>query len=135
MLQNIYNSVIGDNCRIANFVEIGNAVIGNNCRIQAFSFICEGVTIEDDVFIGPHVCFTNVKRPEKNVTGIIEKTLIKSGVVIGANSTIMCGITLGKCCFIGAGSVVINDVPDYVIMVGNPAKQIERKIINANKDM
>ena len=112
---NLYCEKIGDNTNIANFVEIGRGVIiGNFCSIQAFSFIPEGVTIGDGVFIGPHVCFINCRHPmahRKVGTYDIEHTVVEGNVVIGAGSVIMCGVTIGKGAMIGAGSLVLNDVP------------------------
>jgi len=119
---NLYECEIGDNCVIGSFVEIGKAKIGNNCRIEARAFIPEGVTIEDDVFVGPHVCFTNDKYPKAKGDWKLKKTVVKEGASIGANATILCGITIGKNSLIGAGSVVTNDVPDNVIVAGNPAR-------------
>lgn len=121
-LVNLYDCVIGEGTKIGTFVEIGNGVsVGKRCKIQSFAFIPPGVTIGDNVFIGPHVCFTNVKRPRLPDPPHFEPTIVKDDVVIGANSTIVCGITIGKGAFIGAGSVVTKDVPDGAIVYGNPA--------------
>ena len=110
--QNIYNSEIGKDTRIGAFVEIGNAKIGDNCSIQAFTFICGGVEIGNHVFIGPHVCFTNDKYPEAHGAWVRRKTIVEDNVSIGANSTILPGITLGKGCKIAAGSIVTKDVKE-----------------------
>ena len=114
---------IGSGTKIAAFVEIGdNVVIGKNCLIQAFVFICPLVTIEDNVFIGPHVCFTNDKKPPSSDNNW-EKTLVKKGAVIGANSTIIPGITIGKNGIIGAGSVVTKNIGDGEKWYGQAAKK------------
>lgn len=100
---------------------IGNNVaIGNNCKIEAFTFIPDGVTIEDDVFVGPHVCFTNDKYPPSKGKHW-RKTLVKKGASICANCTIVCGVTIGENALVGAGSVVAKDVPDGQVWYGNPA--------------
>jgi len=118
---------IGDNCVIGKFVEIGNTVkIGNNCKVEAFAFIPPGVTIEDDVFVGPHVCFTNDKKPKAVGQWNLAQTLVKKGAAIGANSTIVCGITIGENALVGAGSVVTKDVPKGATVMGNPAR-VKRK--------
>ncbi|MCD4740589.1 N-acetyltransferase [archaeon] len=118
---------IGSNCVIGKFVEIGNAKIGDNCKVEAFAFIPPGITIEDNVFIGPHVCFTNDMYPRavpKEGEWQLVKTHVKEGASIGANSTIRCGIIIGEYSLIGAGSVVTKDVPPHALVVGNPAKVI-----------
>jgi UDP-2-acetamido-3-amino-2,3-dideoxy-glucuronate N-acetyltransferase len=129
----VFGSEIGENCNIASSAEIGGAKIGNNCRIGHAVFICKGVTIEDNCFISQGVCFTNDSYPSvKKVLDIQaakkefepEPTLVKPGVVIGANATILPGITIGKNAMIGAGAVVTKDVPDGEIWVGNPAKKL-----------
>jgi UDP-2-acetamido-3-amino-2,3-dideoxy-glucuronate N-acetyltransferase len=123
---NIFGCKIGKNCKIAAFVEIQKGVtIGNNCAIEAFAFIPSGVTIEDEVFIGPHVCFTNDKKPKAvNPGWKIIPTVIKKGASIGAGSIILCGVTIGKNALVGAGSVVTKDVPQDTLVIGNPAKPV-----------
>ena len=123
---NIFGCKIGKNCKIAAFVEIQKGVtIGNNCAIEAFAFIPSGVTIEDDVFIGPHVCFTNDKKPKAvNPGWKIIPTVVKKGASIGAGSVIICGVTIGKNALVGAGSVVTKDVPPDTLVIGNPAKPV-----------
>ena len=117
---------IGVGTSIGERVFIGkNVTIGKNCRIQAGAFIPEGVIIRDNVFIGPNVTFTNVKRPVPYQKAIeYEKTLICSGVVIGANATILCGLTLAVDCFIGAGAVVTKNVAAGQTVIGNPARPL-----------
>lgn len=132
-LSNIYCEEIGDNCSIANFVEIGAGVrIGSHCTIQAFAFIPQGVIIRDNVFVGPHVCFTNCRYPsgrkkyldhgkmtyKDSSTGEIlkfklERTFVDENVSIGAGAVILCGITIGKNSVIGAGCLVLKDIPAY----------------------
>ena len=129
---NLYGCRIGDRTKIGTFVEIQkNATVGKNCKISSHSFICEGVTIEDEVFIGHGVMFINDKYPRAaNPSGALQTeedwevvpTRVKAGASIGSNATILCGITIGEGTVIGAGSVVTNDVPDNVIAAGNPAK-------------
>jgi len=117
---------IGENCIFGQNVNIGNDVaIGNNVKIQNNVSVYTGTTIEDDVFLGPSCVLTNVTNPRSQVVrrSLYEKTLIRRGATVGANATIVCGITLGRYCFIGAGAVVTKDVPDYALMIGTPAKQ------------
>jgi len=128
---NMYDCVVGDDCMIGTFVEIqGGVVIGNKVKVQSHSFICEGVTIEDNVFIGHHVVFTNDKYPRSvNAKGKVVshndwkllKTIIKKGASIGSNATILGGITIGEHALVGAGAVVTKDVPSHATVVGNPA--------------
>ncbi len=118
---------IGNDCSFGQNVFVGNAVlIGNNVKVQNNVSVYDNVTLEDDVFCGPSMVFTNVYNPRSAVTRKDEyrDTLVKQGVSIGANATIVCGITIGKYAFIGAGAVVNKDVPDYALMTGVPAKQI-----------
>lgn len=114
---------IGKNCTIGEGVYIGpNVVIGDNCRIQNGAQIFEGVTIGSHVFIGPCVCFTNDRRPDLSKEFIVLGTYVHSNVVIGANCTIICGITINPGAFIGAGSVVTKTVRSQSTVYGNPAK-------------
>ncbi len=118
--------VIGENCNLGQNVVISPEVIlGNNVKVQNNVSIYTGVICEDDVFLGPSMAFTNVSNPRSAVNrrGQYIKTLVKRGASIGANATIVCGHTIGKFAFIGAGAVVTKDVPDYALMIGNPAKQ------------
>jgi len=125
---NLYGCKIGKDCKIAAFVEIGrNVKVGDKCAIEAFVFIPPGVTIEDEVFIGPHVCFTNDKIPKAvNPGWKIVPTLVKKGASIGAGSVIICGVTIGEGAMVGAGSVVTKDVPPNTLVVGNPAKPVRK---------
>lgn len=117
----LLDCVIGDDCTIHAPVWIGdNVVIGHRCKIQAFTFIPDGVTISSEVFIGPHVVFTNDKHPPSTIR---EKTSVGWGVSIGANSTIVCGVMIGDGAKIGAGSVVTKDVRAGRLVVGNPAHE------------
>lgn len=121
------NSVIGRNCSLGqNVVVSPDVVLGDNVKVQNNVSIYTGVICEDDVFLGPSMVFTNVINPRSAVVRKSEykKTLVKKGATIGANATIMCGITLGEYSFIGAGAVVLSDIDNYALMVGNPAKQI-----------
>jgi UDP-2-acetamido-3-amino-2,3-dideoxy-glucuronate N-acetyltransferase len=119
-------SRIGMNCKIGQNVVIGpNALIGNNVKIQNNVSVYEGVILEDHVFCGPSMVFTNVFNPRSEIPRIKElrKTLVKQGATIGANATLVCGNTIGRYALIGAGAVVTRDVPDYAMVYGNPAKQ------------
>lgn len=119
---------VGEGCVIHDFVMIHEgAVIGNSCKIQNFVNIVPGVTLEDFVFVGPMVTFTNVKYPKawEKADGF-EKTVLKKGCSIGANSTILCGITIGEFAMVGAGSVVTKDVPAYTLVMGNPARVVRK---------
>ena len=135
-LVNLYGCTIGENCIIGAFVEIRKGVkIGKNCKIQAGVFIPEGVTIGDNVFIGPHVTFTNDLFPRAlNPDGTqktdkdwhIVPTFVKKGASIGAGATIRCGITIYEDALVGAGSVVVSDVPANTIVIGNPARVLRK---------
>lgn len=131
-LVNLYGCEIGDGTTIGAFVEIRRDVrIGRNVKIQAFAFLPEGVSLEDGVFIGPHVCFTNDRYPralgdDGRLLGRESwarlSTLVRREAVIGANATILCGITIGVGALVAAGAVVTRDVPDHSLVVGNPAR-------------
>jgi UDP-2-acetamido-3-amino-2,3-dideoxy-glucuronate N-acetyltransferase len=120
------NCTIGRKCNIGQNVVIGpNVTIGDDVKIQNNVSVYDGVTLEDHVFCGPSMVFTNVVNPRSEVIRKDEyrKTLVRRGVSIGANATIVCGITLGRYAFIGAGAVVTKDVPDFALVVGNPARR------------
>lgn len=123
----LQNTTIGESCSFGQNCTIGpNVSIGKNCRVQNNVSIFEGVKCEDDVFIGPSVVFTNIKNPRAFITRRNEylPTLLKKGCSIGANTTIICGNTIGKYALIGAGSVITKNVKNYALMLGNPAKQV-----------
>jgi acetyltransferase-like isoleucine patch superfamily enzyme len=133
---NAYGCEIGDHSKVGAFVEIQKgAIIGRNCKISSHSFICEGVHIEDNVFIGHGVMFTNDLFPRAtNADGspqteadwkVIE-TRVKKGASIGSNATILCGISIGENALVGAGAVVTRDVPANTVVAGNPAKTIKK---------
>ena len=120
-------AVIGKGCSFGQNVFVGNKVtIGNNVKVQNNVSVYDNVHLEDDVFCGPSMVFTNVYNPRSAVTRKDEyrDTLVKQGATLGANSTIVCGVSIGKYAFIGAGAVVTRNVPDYALMVGVPARQI-----------
>ena len=129
---NLYGCEIGDETKIGAFVEIQkNARVGNNCKISSHTFICEGVTIEDGVFIGHSVTFINDSYPRATAEGgqlqtekdwKVERTLIKKGASVGSGTTILANVTIGENAIVGAGSVVTKDVPANAIVAGNPAK-------------
>ena len=129
---NLYGCRIGDESRIGTFVEIQKGVvIGKRCKIQSHTFICEGVTIEDDVFVGHGVMFINdpdprATNPDGRLQGEADwaciPILVKKGASIGSNATILCGVTIGEGALVGAGAVVTRDVPDHTVVAGNPAK-------------
>ena len=119
--------VIGERCSLGQNVVVMNRVrIGNNVKIQNNVSVYEGVELEDDVFCGPSMVFTNVVNPRSHVSRKDEyrRTLVKRGSSIGANATIVCGVTLGEYAFVGAGAVVTSDVPPYGLMVGVPARRV-----------
>lgn len=131
---NLYGCEVGDNSRIGTFVEIQKgAVIGRNCKIQSHTFICEGVTIEDNVFIGHNVTFINDRFPravredgqlQDEQDWVCIPTLVRSGASVGSSVTILCGVTIGENALIGAGSVVVSDVPAGAVVAGNPARML-----------
>ena len=133
-LVNLYGCQIGDGTKIGSFVEIQkNASIGKNCKISSHSFLCEGVTVEDEVFIGHGVMFTNDRlpratrdngSPQTNADWTVIPTRVKQCASIGSGAVILPGIVVGKGSLIGAGSVVTKDVPDFAIVAGNPARRI-----------
>lgn len=118
---------IGERCNIGQNVVIGPDVnIGQGCKVQNNVSVYKGVTLEDGVFCGPSMVFTNVFNPRSHIRRMDElrPTLVKKGATLGANCTIVCGITIGRYAFVGAGAVVNKDVPDHALVVGNPAKVI-----------
>lgn len=120
-------AVIGENCNIGQNVVISpKVVLGNNVKVQNNVSIYTGVICEDDVFLGPSCVFTNVINPRSFISRKEEfrTTIVKKGATIGANATIICGVTIGKYAMIGAGAVVTKDISNYALVVGNPAKQI-----------
>jgi len=121
------NTIIGENCNIGQNVVIGpDVTIGNHCKVQNNVSIYKGVTLEDGVFCGPSMVFTNIYNPRAEIRKMdqVRPTLVKKGTTIGANATIVCGVILGRYSFIGAGAVVTKNIRDYLLVVGNPAKQI-----------
>jgi UDP-2-acetamido-3-amino-2,3-dideoxy-glucuronate N-acetyltransferase len=129
---NLYGCQIGEDTKIGAFVEIQrNATVGKNCKISSHTFVCEGVLIEDNVFVGHSVTFINDSYPRATTPGgqlqteadwTVEKTIVKKGASIGSGSTILANITIGENAIVGAGSVVTKDVPANAIVAGNPAK-------------
>ena len=138
---NLYGCEIGDNTKIGAFVEIQkNATVGKNCKVSSHSFICEGVTIEDNVFIGHSVTFINDSYPratngegqlQTEQNWKVERTVIKKGASIGSGSTVLSNVTVGENAIVGAGSVVTRDVPANAIVAGNPARL--KRYINQNE--
>lgn len=132
---NLYGCEIGDESRVGTFVEIQKgAKIGRRVKISSHTFICEGVTIEDEVFIGHGVMFINDKyprattvsgQPQTEADWVCVPTLIKEGASIGSNATILCGVTIGERAIVGAGSVVTHDVPPNMVVAGNPARPVK----------
>jgi len=133
---NLYGCEIGDNTKIGCFVEIQKkSSIGKNCKISSHTFICEGVTIEDNVFIGHGVMFTNDTYPRATAADgalqteadwKVEPTFVRQGASIGSNCTILCNVTIGENAIVGAGSVVTKDVPPNTVVAGNPARVLRR---------
>lgn len=131
-LVNLYGCTIGAHTRIGAFVEIQkNAVVGASCKISSHSFLCEGVTLEDGVFVGHGVMFINDRRPratnpdgtlQREGDWILEETRVCRGATIGSHATIMCGVRIGAGAFVGAGALVTRDVPDGALVVGVPAR-------------
>lgn len=128
---NLYGCAVGDNSKIGAFVEIQkNASVGKNCKISSHTFVCEGVVIEDDVFVGHNVTFINDSYPRATTGGKlqteadwrVERTLVKRGASIGSGATILSNVMIGEKAIVGAGSVVTRDVPSNAIVAGNPAK-------------
>ena len=135
---NLYGCEIGDETKVGTFVEIQkNAKIGKRCKISSHTFICEGVTIEDEVFVGHNVTFINDLYPRATADGKLQTeadwecrpTLVKRGASIGSSATLLCGITVGENAVVGAGSVVTKDVPAHAIVAGNPAR-----VLRINKE-
>jgi UDP-2-acetamido-3-amino-2,3-dideoxy-glucuronate N-acetyltransferase len=133
-LVNLYGCSIGDDTRIGSFVEIQKrAAVGDRCKISSHSFVCEGVTIEDEVFIGHGVMFTNDPFPRATVEGrpqseadwTVVPTLVKRGASIGSGAVVLCGRTIGEGAMVGAGAVVTHDVPDYGLVYGVPARCVD----------
>ena len=134
---NLYGCRIGDDTRIGTFVEIQKgATVGARCKISSHTFICEGVRIEDEVFVGHGVMFTNDRRPratrpdgtpQTEADWTLERTVVRRGASIGSNSTILCGLEIGERATVGAGSVVTRSVPPGATVAGNPARVIRRE--------
>jgi acetyltransferase-like isoleucine patch superfamily enzyme len=133
---NLYGCKVGSRCKIGTFVEIQkNASVGNHCKISSHTFICEGVRIEDDVFVGHGVVFINDPQPRATVAGgglqteadwKVHPTVVERGASIGSGAVIMCDVTIGAGALVGAGAVVTKDVPPGAVVVGNPAKILRK---------
>jgi acetyltransferase-like isoleucine patch superfamily enzyme len=133
-LVNLYGCTVGDDTRIGAFVEIQkNAVIGARCKISSHSFICEGVTLEDEVFVGHGVMFTNDRFPsatnpdgslQTEADWSVEPTRVRRRASLGSNATVVAGVTIGERALVGAGAVVTRDVPDFAIVAGVPARVV-----------
>jgi len=133
-LVNLYGCTVGDGSRIGAFVEIQkNVSVGARCKISSHTFICEGVVIEDEVFVGHGVMFTNDRfpratnpdgSPQSEADWVVEPTIVRKAASIGSNATIVAGVTIGSGALVGAGAVVTKSVPDYAIVVGVPARVI-----------
>jgi UDP-2-acetamido-3-amino-2,3-dideoxy-glucuronate N-acetyltransferase len=133
---NLYGCRIGDESRVGPFVEIQkNAAVGRRCKVSSHTFICEGVTLEDEVFVGHGVTFVNDRLPratteagalQTDADWVCEPTLVRRRASIGSGATILCGVTIGEEAVVGAGSVVTHDVPARTVVAGNPARELRR---------
>ena len=134
---NLYGCRVGDETRVGTFVEIQKgASIGARCKISSHTFICEGVTLEDEVFVGHGVMFTNDRlpraaradgTPQTEADWTLEHTVVRRGASIGSNATILCGLEIGERAVVGAGAVVTRSVPPGAVVAGNPAREIKRR--------
>lgn len=140
---NLYGCEVGDDTKIGSFVEIQkNARVGKRCKVSSHTFICEGVTIEDEVFIGHNVTFVNDTFPRATTNGAlqteadwkVEATLVKRGASIGSGATILANVVVGEYALIGAGAVVTKDVPAYAIVTGNPGKVVRYFEVGGSND-